>query len=100
MYKLIYANEADNDLQAIYDYIAKDNPERASTFLGEIEKQLLHLRDFPNIGHESKYTELRALGIRILPYEDYLIFHTVDETRETVNIVRVLRGSVNYKSLF
>ncbi len=100
MFELIYANEADNDLQAIYDYIAQDNPERASSYLSEIEKQILHLRDFPNIGSESKYAELRVQGIRILPFEDYLIFHTVNEKSGTVNIVRVLRGSVNYKHLF
>ncbi len=100
MFRLIYANEADKDLQSIFDYIAQDNPERASSYLGEIEEQLLHLRDFPNIGNESKYAELRALGIRILPFDDYLIFHTVNEKDKAVNIVRVLHGSVNYKQLF
>ena len=100
MYKLIYANEADSDLQAIYDYIAQDNPERASSYLGEIEQQILHLQEFPNIGSESKYPELKVQGIRILPFEDYLAFYTIDEKAKSVNIIRVLHGSVNYKRLF
>lgn len=100
MYKLIYANEAANDLQAIFDYIAQDDEMRASKYLGEIEEQILRLKDFPNIGHESKYAELYALGIKILPYDDYLIFHTVNENAKEINIVRVLHGSVNYKRLF
>ncbi len=100
MYELQYAEQADKDLQAIFEYIAQDNKERASLYLGEIEKQILYLREFPKIGRESSYAELRAHGIRILPYDDYLVFYTVNEKTRTVNIVRVLRGSVDYKRLF
>ena len=100
MYKLIYADEANNDLQSIFDHIAHDDELRASNYLGEIEKQMLRLQDFRHIGHDSKYAELYALGIKVLPYDDYLIFYTVTEKTESVNIVRVLHGSVNYKRLF
>lgn len=100
MYKLVYANEAANDLQAIFDYISQDDKTRASKYLGEIEEQILRLKDFPNIGHISKYTELDALGIRVLPYGDYLIFHIVNEKAKEISIVRVLHGSLNYKHLF
>ena len=75
MYQLIYADEADKDLTAIYNYIACDSAERASKFLGQIENCILQLRDFPDIGIESKYKELRALGIRVLPYENILFSH-------------------------
>ena len=100
MYKLIYANEADNDLQTIFNYISQDDEIRASKYLSEIEKQILRLKEFPNIGHDSKFTELYALGIKVLPYDDYLIFHIVNEKEKEIKIVRVLHGSVNYKRLF
>ncbi|MDE7165051.1 MAG: type II toxin-antitoxin system RelE/ParE family toxin [Clostridiales bacterium] len=100
MFKLLYANEVGRDLQAIYDYIAQDSPERASQYIGKIENSVLRLRDFPNIGHNSSYDELNALGVRILPFDDYLIFYIVKEKDETVYIVRVLHGSVDYKHLF
>ena len=100
MFKLLYANEVGRDLQAIYDYIAQDSPERASQYIGKIENSVLRLRDFPNIGHNSSYDELKALGVRILPFDDYLIFYIVKEKDETVYIVRVLHGSVDYKHLF
>lgn len=100
MYKLIYAEEADNDLTAIFNYIADDSRERAVDYLGKMESCILQLKDFPNIGVESRYKELRALGIKILPFENYLIFHTVNNKENTVNIIRVLRGSVNYRKLF
>ena len=100
MYKLLYAVEADNDLQAIYDYIANDNLDRAVSYLGEIEKQILRLTDFPNIGHDIKYNELKALGVKILPFDNYLIFYTINEPNKIINIVRVLHGSADYKRLF
>lgn len=100
MYRLIYAEEADRDLQVIYDYIAADSPSRAVQYLGKMEQAILQLQEFPNMGHESRYREMRALGVRTLSFEDYLIFHTVNKQSETVSIVRVLHGSVDYKRLF
>lgn len=100
MYELIYSEQADIDLTAIYNYIAADSVERARNYLGKIEKCILQLKDFPEIGSDSRYKELRALGIKILPFEHYLIFHTVNDKEKTVNIIRVLHGSVNYGKLF
>lgn len=100
MYKLIYANEAANDLQAIFDYIAQDDAIRAGNFMGELGRQSLRLQDFPNIGHDSKYPEIFSLGIKILPFDNYLIFHVVNDKTREINIVRVLHGSVNYNRLF
>ena len=100
MYRLIYAEEAGRDLQAIFDYIAADSRNRAVEYLGKIEQTILQLQEFPNIGHESRYSEMRTLGIKVLPFEDYLVFYTVNMKSQTVNIVRVLHGSVDYKRLF
>lgn len=100
MYELIYAEEADNDLSAIYSYIADDSVERAREYLGKIEHCILQLKEFPEIGVESKYAELRMLGIKLLPFENYLVFHTVNDKEKAVNIIRVLHGSVNYRKLF
>ncbi len=100
MYKLLYSEEADNDLTAVYNYIADDSVERARIYLGKIEQCVLQLSEFPNIGNDSRYKELRSLGIKVLPFDNYLIFHTVNEKEKIVNIVRVLHGSVNYRKLF
>ncbi len=100
MYELVYAEEADNDLTAIYNYIADDSVERARAYLGKMENCILQLKDFPEIGNESRYKELRALGIRILQFENYLIFYTVNNKNKTVNIIRILRDSVSYRKLF
>lgn len=100
MYSLNYAEEADRDLQAIFNYIAEDSAEQAKNYLGKMEKCILQLADFPGLGHESKYAELRFLGIRILPFEDYLIFYAINDRDKKINILRILHGSQNYRPLF
>ena len=100
MYTLVYAEEVESDLKAIFNYIAEDSSARASAYLGKIENCILQLQDFPEIGHLCRYHELKNLGIRILPFEDYLIFYTISKKQQTVNIVRVIHGSVNYRRLF
>lgn len=100
MYNLIYSLLADEDLTAIYNYIAADSPARASAYMGKMEQSILKLCDFPNIGTEGRYPELVNLGVKVLPFDDYLIFYTVNADAEQVRIVRVLHGSVNYRRLF
>ena len=100
MYSIIYSVTAENDIRAVFDYIAADSRETAVSFMAKMEQSILTLREFPEIGHTAKYPELKMLGIRILPFEKYLIFYKVDKTLENVNIVRVLHGSRNYRNLF
>ena len=100
MYRILYAEKADEDLTEIYNYIAADSPERAAAYLGKIESCILQLRDFPNIGYSGKYPELVKLGIKMLSFEDYLVFYTVSQVEMCVNVFRVLHGSINYRKLF
>lgn len=99
-YTLKYSEKASLDLRAIFDYISDDSREAAVAYMAKIEKSILGLADFPEIGHKSLYSELEALGLRILPCDKYLIFYTVDKQNATVNIIRVLHGSRNYLHLF
>lgn len=64
MYRILYAEKADEDLTEIYSYIAADSPERVAAYLGKMESCILQLQDFPNIGYGGKYPELVKLGIR------------------------------------
>ena len=100
MYRILYAEKADEDLTEIYSYIAADSPERATAYLGKMENCILQLQEFPNIGYGGKYPELVKLGIRMLSFEDYLVFYTVNQVEGCVHVLRVLHGSVNYRRLF
>ena len=100
MYRILYAEKADEDLTEIYNFIASDSPERAAAYLGKMESCILQLQEFPNIGNGGKYPELVKLGIRMLSFEDYLVFYTVNQAEMCVHVLRVLHGSVNYRRLF
>lgn len=100
MYNLIYSEEVDRDLTAIFNYIAEDSEISASEYLGKIEACTLHLQKNPELGRIGKYPELQRLGVRVLPFENYLILYTISEKNQSVSILRVIHGSVNYKRLF
>lgn len=100
MYKIQYTQTAELDLDSIFNYIAADSRERAVNYLGKIGQSISQLKDYPELGYLGKYPELQVLGIRVLPFESYLTFYTVDEAEKIVNVLRVLRGTMNYRKLF
>ena len=79
---------ASDDLMEIALFIAEDNPERALSFIEELEDPCHLLSASPGIG--TARPDLRE-GLRSMPHGRYLIFHRQrdDETR----IERILHGS-------
>ena len=100
MYKLIYTETAEFDLQSIFDNIAQSSRINAVNYLSKIEQSILQLRDFPEMAPFCRYPEIEALGIRVLSCENHLVFHTVEKDAKTVTVIRVLRGSMDYEKLF
>ena len=88
MKQVLFSPLASNDLEEIGDFIAKDNPDRALTFIREIKDKCMRLA-FPSaIGVPRP--EL-AEGIRMLTHGRYLIFYRDDE--RAVRIERVMHGA-------
>jgi len=91
----VFSPLAELDLEEIGDYIARDNPSRAVSFLREIRKQCAKITAMPQaapLRHEL------GEGIRVVPFGHYLIFYTADA--ESVRIERVLHGARNIPVLF
>jgi toxin ParE1/3/4 len=86
---------ARTDLKEIGDYIARDNPHRAISFVEELVGQCQKLAGNPGIG--APRPEL-AEGLRMLPHGRYLIFYRVDD--EVLRIVRVLHSARDLGPLF
>ncbi|MEG1805591.1 MAG: type II toxin-antitoxin system RelE/ParE family toxin, partial [Clostridia bacterium] len=95
-----YADEANDDLVEIYNYIASDNMEMAKAFMAKMKSSIELLSSMPQLAPQSRYPELKALGIRVLVFEQYLIFYVINEDLKEVDIVRVRNGVTNYKNLF
>ena len=81
--------EAEADLESIGDYIAKDNPPRALTFVRELRASCLGLSDFPErFALVPRYADQ---GIRHRVHGRYAIFYRVEA--EGVTVLHVLHGA-------
>ncbi len=78
---------AELDLEEIADYIARDKPRRALSFIGEIRERCRNIVTFPEA---APLREEFGVGIRIVPFGRYLIFYTAHP--DTVRIERILSG--------
>jgi plasmid stabilization system protein ParE len=90
---VVVADEAAADLERIADYIAKDNPARALSFVRELRECCESLGEtpegFPLVPrHESS-------GVRRRVYGNYLIFYRAGAT--TIDVLHVLHGAIDYE---
>ena len=92
-YKLRYLPVAQDDLVSIFDYIAKDSPERALAFLGKLDKRISMLEQQPLLGRVPRHQKLKEYGYRVLIIESHLVFYVVRNKVEVVH--RVIHGSRN-----
>lgn len=86
--KCVFSTFAELDLEEIGDYIARDNPRRALSFIGEIRERCYNIVAFPEA---APLREEFGAGIRVIPFGRYLIFYTIHS--DTVRIERILSGS-------
>jgi len=87
--------KARTDLFEIGDWIERDSPKRAESFVDEIYDACQRLAQSPRAyrllpGHEDS-------GIRRKPFGNYLIFYLAGDG--IVEIVRVLHGARDYEAL-
>jgi len=86
--RLAFTPLAEQDLEAIGDYIGADNPARAVTFVQELRSQCQRIAQNP-LGYPPR-PELAA-GLRSCAYGHYVIFF--EAAPQEVAIVRVLHGA-------
>lgn len=83
------------DLEQIADYIAKDNPQRALSFVRELREKCFNLgcmpKAYPLVSRYEKF------GIRKRVHGNYLIFYRIETER--VVILRVLNSARDYTDL-
>lgn len=93
--RLEFQSQAERDLEGIGDYIARDNPRRAISFLHELRAQCRKIlvapqayRPRPELGE----------GIRSCAYGNYVIFFREDG--RLLRIIRVLHGAMDIEAQF
>ncbi len=89
-----YAEEAKQDIKAIYQYIAFElnAEETAQRQYHRILDAIQSLEAFPLRQPLYKEEPWLSMGMRWLRVDNYLVFYFVDETVHGVNIARVMYG--------
>ena len=86
---------AEADLEAIGDYIARDNPVSAASFVRELYRNCLDIADMPEAWPIVPRYEHH--GIRRRVHGRYLIFYRVGAGR--ISILHVLNGAMDVEAI-
>jgi len=91
-WKVNYTDDAERDLQDIFDYIflVLLEPGIAAKQTNRIMAEADSLAHMPLRYHLYDKEPWRSRGLRVLPVDNYLIFYRSDESRNVVTIVRIM----------
>ncbi len=89
MADLFISHRAEDELRAIWRYIAADNPDAADRLLLRIDAKLQMLRAFPVIGPARD--EVRP-GCRMLVEGSYLLLYEYDASNNAIEVVAIVDG--------
>lgn len=100
MATIYYSEKAEKDLTEIWEYVAKDSQERANDFMAKLFDAIATLEVFPESGTSPIFPELVQLNVRIFAYKGYLAFYRYNKEADTVNVIHVVNGKMQYRHLF
>lgn len=90
-YSIEITRVAERDIEAIWDYIADDNPENASAFIMRLETQIEMLEQFPERCPLIPENEFLGSAYRHLLFGSYRTIFRI--SGQSVIIMRVIHGS-------
>jgi len=95
MVQLVYRPAALADLDAIYDYIAPENPRRAASFVEDIRTHCHALCLHPELGPAR---DDLGQGIRIYPMRGRIVV-AYRLKQDVIEITRIFSGGQAYEAL-
>ena len=97
--KILYTQDAADDLDSIFDYISKDKRTTAAKMLEQIESSILKLADNPRMGTVLPTNDLSLVepGYRHIVVKPYLIFYRIGN--DELFISRVLHSRQDWMNL-
>jgi toxin ParE1/3/4 len=85
-----FSRQAERDIEDIGDFIARDNPRRAITFIAELRDRCRQIVEFPRA---ASLRPALGRGVRCVVFGRYLIFYVVHAS--VLEIRRVLHSARN-----
>jgi plasmid stabilization system protein ParE len=95
-YRVRHAQRAERDLDLIADWYLERHPDGLSRFTHDFGTLIALLAAFPLAGRER--AEYRA-GLRSWNVHPFVVFYTVDETKQIVTIRTIMHGSMDLDDL-
>jgi toxin ParE1/3/4 len=90
--------EAEDDLESIADYIARDDPIRAISFTAELRAKVNGLSGMAESFPLARL--VRHPHIRRRTYRRYGIFYSINASEPCVDVLRILHGSRDVTKIF
>ncbi len=99
-YSVFISAAAEKDMLDVYCYMADvlSVPEAGILYLEKFQDAVEGLQVFP--GRFKKVFTINGREIRFCPVENYLIFYSISEKRERVEVIRILYSRRDYEALF
>lgn len=100
-YAYCFTKIAESDIDEIVTYIDNDlsNPEAASSFLDELEKQLNEICKNPKNGRPVENDYLKRDDVRRFLVKHYVAYYVIDEEKKVIAVLRVVYGKCNQDSV-
>ena len=90
-YQVNLTQQAQNDVEQIFYYIADDSINNAANFVLQLEKKVYSLEDFPDRNPLIPENEFFGTDYRHLIYKKYRVVYRIAE--KTVFILRIFHGA-------
>ena len=96
-YKLLFTKQMENDLKAIYDYIAFTllAHDIAAGQLDRIEKAIMKLQEMPERYRLYEEEPWHSKGLRRMPIDNFIALYIPRNDDKTVTVIRVLYSGSN-----
>jgi len=90
-FRVIFLEEAESDMDAIEEYLFQYYASTVRNFFDKLKKKVFMLEDTPYMCQAYEDDSF----FRKMVVEDYLLFYSVDETRNLVLVHRIFHHSRN-----
>ena len=88
--KVVIREEAADDLDGIFAWIARDNPTAARETIARVRASIERLANFPNMARVGRVEGTREWVVPRLPY---IVVYKVDEQRDELVVLAVFHGA-------
>jgi len=101
LYSIEITEPAENDIKDAMKYIAEQllNPLAADKLINDVEYAINSLSDMPQRHALLSDGDLARLGFRFMPVNNYLVFYSVRDEKNTVVIQRFLYGRRDWANI-